>query len=233
MVAEAFSLMPVPKDGIDGKDGAPGKDGIDGKDGAPGKDGESMHPDTVSRMVADAVAALPPARDGKDGSAGRDAADLNPLPSIDEKRRYARGTWASYRGGLIRSERDTDPVIESNLSRAGWVTAVEGLSAVLVSQSEEDPRVLSVAAETTSGMRAACSFNVPVLIYRGIWKEGDYQQGDVVTRHGSLWYCNKNTNQAPGDGETDWTLAVKRGARGKDADPPTPSNKGNRTVRLR
>lgn len=36
-VSEAARAIPVPKDGKDGTDGAPGRDGIDGKDGAPGK----------------------------------------------------------------------------------------------------------------------------------------------------------------------------------------------------
>lgn len=58
-------------------------------------------------------------------------------------------------------------------------------------------------------------FCVPSVIYRGVWREGQFQRGDMVTWGGSLWHCDKETGEKPGSG--DWTLAVKKGRDGKDA----------------
>jgi hypothetical protein len=57
------------------------------------------------------------------------------------------------------------------------------------------------------------------LTYRGVWKAGDaYTKGDVVTHHGSAWYCYGATSTAPDTdaGATDWQLMVKRGDKGRD-----------------
>lgn len=54
------------------------------------------------------------------------------------------------------------------------------------------------------------------LLYRGIWKDGPHIAGDVCTRGGSAWHCQRDTSGMPGD-SPDWVLMVKKGADGKDA----------------
>lgn len=55
-----------------------------------------------------------------------------------------------------------------------------------------------------------------VMLYRGVWKEGEYEKGDTVTWGGSLWHCDvAKTSAKPGD--ADWTLCAKKGRDGKDA----------------
>lgn len=57
----------------------------------------------------------------------------------------------------------------------------------------------------------------PTMIYRGVYKDGDaYEIGDVVTWAGSLWHCDADTADRPGEGQKSWTLAAKRGRDGKD-----------------
>jgi hypothetical protein len=41
----------------------------------------------------------------------------------------------------------------------------------------------------------------------------------MVTYDGSVFHCNADTRAKPGNGSTSWTLCVKRGADGKDAEP--------------
>ena len=54
--------------------------------------------------------------------------------------------------------------------------------------------------------------------YRGVWTPGKmHDRGDMVTHRGSVWHCDVKTDLPPGDGNTMWTLAVKRGRDGKDA----------------
>lgn len=57
----------------------------------------------------------------------------------------------------------------------------------------------------------------PFPIYRGVWVEGRYSKGDLVTWGGSMWHAEKDTEAKPDGGEGDWKLAVKRGRDGKDA----------------
>jgi len=55
------------------------------------------------------------------------------------------------------------------------------------------------------------------MIYRNVYREGrTYSVGDAVTWAGSLWHCMAETDAKPGEGNTSWQLAVKRGANGRD-----------------
>lgn len=57
----------------------------------------------------------------------------------------------------------------------------------------------------------------PMQIYRGVFSQGDrYQHGDLVTWGGSVWHCNTDTDEKPGEATKAWTLAVKRGRDGKN-----------------
>jgi hypothetical protein len=210
--------------GAPGKDGAPGSPGeqgpsgesIKGEPGLPGKDGQSVDPLALKAMVSEAVEALPKAQNGKDGGPGRDAAELDILPSIDESKSYRRGTWASHNGGLIKAVRQTDAVKDGQIIDAGWVVMVEGIAAVVVTQGD-DQRELTVAAMLTSGTKAVCGFTLPVMIYREVWKEGEFQRGDVVTWGGSAWHCQQKTTDKPGTSSA-WRMMVKEGRPGKDAE---------------
>ena len=53
--------------------------------------------------------------------------------------------------------------------------------------------------------------------YVGVYVAGKtYDPSDLVTDHGSLFYCNRITTARPGQ-SPDWKLMVKRGQDGKDA----------------
>lgn len=56
----------------------------------------------------------------------------------------------------------------------------------------------------------------PVVLYQGIYREGQkYATGDAVTWAGSLWIARRDTETKPGEGSSDWQLAVKKGRDGK------------------
>jgi len=53
--------------------------------------------------------------------------------------------------------------------------------------------------------------------YAGVYVAGKtYDPSDLVTDHGSLFYCGRTTTARPG-ASPDWKLMVKRGQDGKDA----------------
>jgi hypothetical protein len=60
------------------------------------------------------------------------------------------------------------------------------------------------------------SFDMPIILDRGVWREGEYKAGDAVTWAGSLWIAQRDTEAKP-EGGDDWRLAVKRG---RDARKP-------------
>lgn len=227
----AAELVPTPQDGKDGKDADPetikqmvedavaslppptdGKDGLDGKDGVDGKDGQSVPIEEVERMVQEAVAkamqSIELPKDGKDGEPGRDAVDIEILPAIDEFKSYARGTYATHKGGLWRS-------YERTAGLKGWECIVEGVADLRIEQDGD--RGFKAVAELSSGATQTKAISIPAMVYRGIFKAGDFQPGDTVTWGGSLWHCDEPTSDKPGEpGSKGWRLAVKRGRDGKD-----------------
>jgi len=228
LVSVALEALELPK----GEKGDTGEPGQPGEKGEPGESGESVSVEAVLETarpfimsaLKDLVSALPKpengrdGREGKDGSDGRDAADIDPLPSIDERRSYPRGTWASHRNGLMKASRNTDPVQNGDFEAAGWRVIVEGVAGIAHVQDDDDPRCFKVLTMLTSGTGFESVFRMPVTIWRGIWKQGNYNRGDLVTWGGSTWHCNAEaTESKPGDG-SDWQLMVKRGSPGRDAD---------------
>lgn len=200
-------LVNPPKDGAPGPQGEPGPAGAKGEKGDPGPQGDhgpAGDPGTPGERGPQ----------GEKGADGRDAAALEILPEIDFGKSYPRGTWARHAGGLWRA-------FEATAQARGWECMVEGFSGVTVSQDEADPRRITVRAALSSGAEDVKAFRIPVMVYRGIWREGAHEEGDVVTLGGSAWYCEKNTTEKPGGGpETGWRLMVKRGADGRDAGDP-------------
>jgi len=206
--------------GLQGEKGEPGSSikgdqgerGDPGEPGPKGDAGESVHQDTVARMIAEAVqkavAAIPVPQDG------RDATQIDPLPAIDEGKSYPRGTWACHAGGLIHATRKTDPITEG-LTQSGWSVVWNGTAAIVVTQGD-DPRVIEVGTMQTDGTKAISQFRVPMAIYRGVWREGSYEKGDLATWDGSQWHSEIDGNFDKPGVSPNWRLCVKKGQNGKD-----------------
>lgn len=163
----------------------------------------------VKSLVNEAIAALPAAEPGKDGENGRDALSLEILPFIDEGKSYPRGSYATHNGGLWRA-------YEKTHGMRGWECLVDGVAGIDIQQSEL--RCFTLTVNRTSGASETKSFDVPVMIYQGVFKSGqEYLPGDTVTWGGSLWHCDEQTQDKPGEaGSKGWTLAAKRGRDGRD-----------------
>ncbi|WP_426710376.1 phage gp6-like head-tail connector protein [Enterobacter cloacae complex sp. 284J4] len=232
MVSEAVAAIPVPQDGKD-FDPATLKQAVDlavreAVDAIPvPQDGKSVTPEDVRPMiqelvsasipeltdvkslVSEAVALLPAAAPGKDGEDGRDALAIEILPFIDEKKNYPRGSYATHNGGLWRA-------YEKTHGMRGWECLVDGVAGIDIQRSEQ--RCFTLTVNRTSGASETKSFDVPVMIYQGVFKSGqEYLPGDTVTWGGSLWHCDEQTQDKPGEaGSKGWTLAAKRGRDGRD-----------------
>lgn len=192
--------------GEPGAGGEPGRDGVNGKDGAPGDPGPMG-------IQGDRGEKGDPGLNGKDGAPGRDALDLEILPAIDEAKGYPRGTYARHAGGLWRA-------FETTAGLKGWECIVAGLAGLDVAISD-DSRTVSVRLAVSGGEVVEKSFAIPAMIYRGVWREGEHQPGDVATWAGSAWHCNEATTDKPGTSAA-WRLMVKSGRDGKDGGPGAP-----------
>jgi hypothetical protein len=178
-------------DGKNGADGISGKDGVAGTDGREGKDGRD-------------------GRDGKDGIPGRDAADIQPLPAIDEAKSYPRGTWAKHAGGLWLARVATEGM-------SGWDCIVEGIYAMKCEQISE--RKFAFEFQYSTGRLEHKEVTIPSMIQRGVWKQGEYERGDVVTWGGQIYHCDAALTTAKPltpEAGADWKLCVQRGRDGKD-----------------
>ncbi|HBT2213974.1 TPA: phage gp6-like head-tail connector protein, partial [Klebsiella pneumoniae] len=194
MVSEAVAALPLPQDGksVTPEDVRPllqelvtaavGEIPVprDGKDYDP-----AVLKQAVDDAVADAVAALPPAQDG------RDALHLEIQPFIDEGKSYTRGSYATHNGGLWRA-------YEKTHGMRGWECIVDGVSDVDISMNGQ--RNFIVTVNRASGASEKKSFDIPTMVYRGVFKSGDeYLPGDTVTWGGSLWHCDEQTQDKPGE----------------------------------
>ncbi|HCD1314758.1 TPA: phage gp6-like head-tail connector protein, partial [Klebsiella pneumoniae subsp. pneumoniae] len=166
------------------------------------RDGKDYDPAVLKQAVDDAVAALPPAQDG------RDALQLEIQPFIDEGKSYSRGSYATHNGGFWRA-------YEKTHGMRGWECIVDGVSDVDISMNGQ--RNFIVTVNRASGASEKKSFDIPTMVYRGVFKSGDeYLPGDTVTWGGSLWHCDEQTQDKPGEaGSKGWTLAAKRGRDGR------------------
>ena len=210
-VAAAVATIPVPENGRDGRDGEAGKD----------FDLDAVLP-VIEEKVAAAVATIPVpenGRDGRDGEAGKDAIEIDILEQVDVARRYQRGTYAKYKGGVIRSFRITDPIDDGGIEKAGWTVIWVGIDDVLFDQND-NCRSFGIGAQLSNGNVSMRTFALPVVIYRGVFKEGmTYAKGDSVTWGGSTWIADRETKDKPDLVDTGWILTAKKGQPGKQGEP--------------
>jgi hypothetical protein len=56
--------------------------------------------------------------------------------------------------------------------------------------------------------------------YRGVWQEDQhYNEADLVTYGGSMWYCKRTVTGRPSTNHDAWQLCVKSGRDGRDGKP--------------
>ncbi len=102
--------------------------------------------------------------------------------------------------------------------RLGIIELIKNSFEVRMPALREEIREEFKAEMTALRSRIAELESRPALGYCGVWKAGEkYGRGDFVTADGSLWHCNSDgTKSKPGTDST-WTMAVKRGQDGKNA----------------
>jgi hypothetical protein len=190
------------------------------------RDGRDADPAEIVAAVARAVGALPAPRDGV-------SVTVEALPAAKDGVGLA-GALIDRHGALVvtltdGTTRDLGGVVGKDADMPAIVRAIDekvaalppavngidgfGFDDLTVEQSGERSFVLRF----TQGERSKeFSFDVPVVIDRGVYKDGaTYAAGDGVTWAGSYWIAQKETGSKPDSGDG-FRLAVKRGRDGKD-----------------
>lgn len=190
-----------------GDPGERGEPGLSGERGPQGIVGEKGLPGDPGRDGA----AGANGRDGRDGADGRDAMEIEPITNIEAHRSYARGTYASYKGSLIRAMRNTDPLKDNPPHECGWAMIIEGNS--LEDMKVEHDGKRGVTFTWTKGFyEHSATIKIPCVIDAGFWKEGmSVEKGDGVTHGGSYWIAQTDTDTKPDLGNSHWRLSVKKG----------------------
>jgi hypothetical protein len=206
-----------PADGKAGADGKDGRDGDDGKDGAPGKDGIDGFSGKDGLNGADGKDGMP----GEKGEVGRDGKDGVSLA----------GALIDRSGGLVLTlsdgtTRELGQVVgkDGASGRDGLPgrDGYDGLGFEDLTITHDGDRSFAFRMQRGDIVKEFC-FTIPAMIYRGVFAEGSaYTHGDTVTWGGSLWHCDGDTNEKPGDGSKFWVLAAKRGRDGKGGEPGKP-----------
>jgi hypothetical protein len=187
---QAVAELPKPKDGVDGK---------------------SVTTDDLLPIIKQWFDALPKPKDGTDGkSVALD--DLRPMMES------ALATWA------LEFERRATDLMQRCIDRIpkpkNGDPGKDGIDALGFDDFEQifDGKRTYTMRYTRGDQVKEFAFKIPSLIECGVFKEGQqYERGDGVTWGGSYWIAQTDTKSKPGDGNSDWRLAVKSGRNGKSA----------------
>lgn len=160
-----------------------------------------------------------PGRDGKDGADGKDGRDGK------DGDKGADGVGLA--GALI--DRDGSLVVtltNGEVKSLGSVVGKDGangedgrdgfsLDHFSAERDEDGTITLKFADQHVS---KTFKFNIPVVQYRGYWREGrKCAEGHAITHNGSLWIAKRDTCAEPSaKSSDDWHLAVLKGRDGRD-----------------
>lgn len=160
-----------------------------------------------------------PGRDGKDGADGKDGRDGK------DGEKGADGVGLA--GALI--DRDGSLVVtltNGEVKSLGSVVGKDGANGAdgrdgfslehFSAERDEDGTITMKFAD--QNVSKAFQFNIPVVQYRGYWREGrKCAEGHAITHNGSLWIAKRDTCAEPSaKASDDWYLAVLKGRDGRD-----------------
>lgn len=221
-LTERISLIQATK-GERGEAGEKGETGLPGERGEAGQPGERGLPGDKGERgeFGEKGETGPAGQDGKPGEPGRDATQIDIIPAIDQDKSYPRGVYAHHNGGLWRSHTTTDKM-------RGWDCVVDGVADIDISQGE-DPRMITIKLQKSSGALVEKTLNIPIVLDQGTHNlDTTYKQGDGITYGGQFWIAkhdNPDTKSRPGT-NNDWRLAIKKGRDGKQGDQGARGERG-------
>jgi hypothetical protein len=226
------------------------RDGVDGKDG---HDGADADPVQIRAMVVEAVAAVPPPQDGHSpteaeieplvSKAVQSAVAAIPVPkdgvgvagaiisregtlvlTLSDGTIRALGPVVGRDVDMAQVERQIDEAIAQIPKPKDGRDGIDGLGFEDLTVVHDGERQFTVRFARGEQVREF-PFVIPALLDRGVWRDGAYAKGDVVTFGGSSWIAQADTTGKP-ELSPDWRLSTKRGRDGKDGTAGKPGERG-------
>lgn len=200
-----------------GPKGDPGERGVPGESvkgdpgesvkGEPGADGKSITLDDVRPLIEQAAKAIPSPKDGAPGRDGKSVTVEELMPMFEAQ--VAKSMLDLERRGMDTIQRCIDRIEKPK-------DGVDGLGFDDMEIVHDGERTFTITL-IRGDRKKQFPFKIPSLIERGVYRDGvTYERGDGVTAGGSYWIAQKDTTLRPGDNNSDWRLAVKKGRDGKD-----------------
>lgn len=184
----------------------------------------------VAEMVAKAVAAIPVPENGKD-------ADPAELQAVKEAVAELRGWKDAVRIPEAIHGKDGRSIVSARINDDGEMVLkysdgdTQNLGRIKGQDGKDAFEIEALAVEYDGersfsigwpdGRKAV--FELPVPIYRGVWKEGAYKRGDTVTWGGSQFTAVRDTDAKP-EMDGSWQLSVKRGRDGREVVKAAPKS---------
>lgn len=178
------------------------------------QDGKSVTVDDVLPLIASEVEKrvreLPPPKDGQPGRDGLDVKEMFRAEGGHLVAVMSDGTTRDLGVFVGKDGEPGKPGKDGKDGRDGF--NLEEFDATVM----DDGRTVLLSFDR-GDFAYKVELGFPVMIYRGVFKDGEYAKGDTVTWGGSLWHCDaEKTTEKPGDGSWAWTLCAKKGRDGKD-----------------
>ena len=166
------------------------------------------------------LAELKDGKDGLDGEDGRDGQDRPLIEPVELKadKDYDKNTLGTFNGGLWISTKKALGTPEDD--PLAWTCILDAMNDMSVELQEDHTYLLSIRLAT--GKMLEKQFHIPYPEHKGIWEEGHYKAGQIVTKGHSMWQAIEDTDGClPGNG---WKqiLSAPRGKTG----PPGKSIEG-------
>jgi len=207
----------------------------------PAKNGADADPAVTAKLVAEAVAAIPRPADGKSitvedvapfivAEVCKAVAEIPKPKDVDPvaiKLMVSEAVAAIPRpkdgesvhpDTIVLMIRDAADKIVAAMPRPKDGADGFSLDDFDVSLSE-DGRTLTLKFQRGDVVKER-AIKLHMINYREVWREGEYERGDVVSWGGSSWHCQRTTTEKPAYGCADWIMLVKRGDDGRDFDDP-------------
>ena len=151
----------------------------------------------------------PQGAQGNDGEDGLDRPILEPVELVAQKD-YPKSTVGTFEGGLWIATKETvgSPADDPQ----AWHCMLDAMTTMSIDLLED--RRFKLSVRMSSGQQLEDTFDIPYPEHKGIWEEGDYKKGDIVTKGSSMWLAQEDTSgQPPGNG---WQqiLTAPRGKQG-------------------
>lgn len=218
---DRFKALPVPRDGKDGEPGEPGAAGDKGEPGPQGPAGEAGPQGEPGAPGKDGE----PGPGGPEGPAGPSGPDGKSV-TVDDVLPALEAFAAKW---LVEVERRVMDAAQKRL--AEFTQPRDGADGLSIEDMtvEHDGAGWFTFRFSRGEVAREFKHRVPCFRDRGVYSDEvkDYLAGDAVSSGGCLWIAQKDAPTGkPGDPDSGWRLAVKKGRDGRDAAkgaPPPPA----------